>query len=61
MVVKNAGEIVRSELKKAGKKQYDLCYALGVSESTLIRWLRFPMEEEKLDHLLEVIRKGGDQ
>ena len=50
-----ANKIVREELKSRGDRHWELAHALGVSEQTLVRWLRFELDEDKqLDMLTKV-------
>ena len=50
-----ANTIVREELKLRGVRQWELAHALGVSEQTLVRWLRFELSEDKQMDMLEKI------
>ena len=52
-----ANEIIRTELKEKGVKQWELAAAIGVSEQTMVRRMRFEMSDEVQLHLLEVIEK----
>ena len=50
-----ANMIVREELKQRGVRHWELAHELGVSEQTLVRWLRFELDEDKqLDMLTKV-------
>ena len=50
-----ANMIVKEELKSRGVRHWELAHALGVSEQTLVRWLRFePDEDRQLDMLEKV-------
>ena len=50
-----ANKIVREELKSRGVRHWELAHELGVSEQTLVRWLRFELDEDKqLDMLTKV-------
>ena len=50
-----ANKIVRDELKMKGVRHWELAHELGVSEQTLVRWLRFELDEDKqLDMLTKV-------
>ena len=46
---------IRAKIKQAGVFQYNIADALGVSEMTLIRWLRKPLSEEKETQILSAI------
>lgn len=50
-----ANQKIRSALRKRNVKQWQLAAKAGVSESTLIRWLRQELPEEKQRHLLNLI------
>ena len=52
-----ANEIIRTELKEKGVRQWELAAAIGVSEQTMVRRMRFEMSDEVQLHLLEVIEK----
>lgn len=40
-------EKLKAEIRKAGIFQYQIAKKIGVSEQTLIRWLRFELSDEK--------------
>lgn len=46
---------IRNKIKAAGVFQYQVADRLGVSEMTLIRWLRKPLPKEKEDAICAVI------
>lgn len=50
-----ANLIIREELKARRVRHGELAHELGVSEQTLVRWLRFEMEEDRqLDMLMQI-------
>lgn len=50
-----ANKIIRDELKARGVRHWELAAALGVSEQTLVRWLRFELSEDRqLDMLMKI-------
>ncbi|WP_028508841.1 hypothetical protein [Ruminococcus sp. NK3A76] len=49
-----ANKIIRDELKTRGVRHWELAHELGVSEQTLVRWLRFELSE---DRQLEMLMK----
>ena len=50
-----ANLIIREELKEWGVRHWELAAALGVSEQTLVRWLRFELDEDRqLDMLMKI-------
>ena len=50
-----ANNIIREELKQRGVRHWQLAHALGISEQTLVRWLRFELSEDKQLAMLEKI------
>ena len=53
--MRKANMIIREELKARGVRHWELAHELGVSEQTLVRWLRFEMNEDKQMDMLEKI------
>jgi len=49
-----ANLIIREELKARGVRHWELAHELGISEQTLVRWLRFELSE---DRQLEMLMK----
>ena len=50
-----ANLIIREELKARGVRHWELAHELGVSEQTLVRWLRFELSEDRqLDMLMKI-------
>ena len=39
---------LRERMKSLGVRQWELAHAIGISEPTLTRWLRFPLAGERL-------------
>ena len=50
-----ANSIIREELKAKVVRHWELAHELGVSEQTLVRWLRFELSEDKQMEMLEKI------
>lgn len=50
-----ANPIIRNTAKRKGVKHWQIAAHLGVSEPTIMRWLRFPLSEEKEKAILEAI------
>lgn len=48
-------ERIRKAARTAGIPLWRVAAAIGVSEPTLIRWLRFPLPEEKEARIMEAI------
>ena len=40
-------ERIRNEIKRSGVAQWRIAAYIGVAESTLIRWLRFPLTDDR--------------
>lgn len=64
MSISNGGTtyvIYKSEIKDAAKKaklyQWEIALEIGVSEPTLVRWLRTPLPAEKEERILAAIEK----
>jgi len=52
------GEKVRGLLKRKRLYQWELAAALGISEFTLVRWLRnSPLSEERAKAILQAIER----
>ena len=50
-----ANKINRDELKTRGVRHWEFAHELGVSEETLVRWLRFELSEDRqLDMLMQI-------
>jgi len=49
---------IRDAIRIKGVKQWEVCKAMGVSESTFIRWLRSELPEEKKTEILEAVEKA---
>lgn len=47
---------VRSRAKEHGVKHWQIAVELGISEQTLMRWLRVPLSPEKENAILEAIQ-----
>lgn len=52
-----ANKIVRDGLKTRGVRHWELAHELGISEQTLVRWLRFELDEDKQLDMLEKIEE----
>ena len=48
---------LKAEIKQAGLFQYQVADALGISEQTLIRWLRYELPQDKLERVRAAIAK----
>ena len=55
MNMAKANAIIREELKQRRVRHWELAHELGVSEQTLVRWLRFELEEDKQFDMLTKI------
>lgn len=56
-----ANEKVRAAAKAHGVKHWQIAAHIGVSELTFMRWLRFPLPEDKEKKIMEAIMElsGG--
>lgn len=50
-----ANNEIREKAKRAGVKHWQIAIQLGVSEQTLVRWLRTPLDESKAQRITEAI------
>ena len=57
MNMAKANKIIREELKERGVRHWELAHELGISEQTLVRWLRFELNEDKQLDMLEKIEE----
>lgn len=48
--------VVRNKAKEHGVKHWQIAVELGISEQTLMRWLRVPLSSEKENAILEAIQ-----
>ena len=52
---------IKEKIKAAGLHQYQVADLCGVSETTLVRWLRYELSPEKKEMILAAIEKGGEK
>ena len=52
-----ANQTVRAMAKKAGIKHWQIAEYLGISEPTIVRWLRVPLSPEREKMVIEAIQK----
>ncbi len=50
-----ANQNVRDAAKASGIKQWEIAVHLGISEPTLVRWMRMPMSAEREKAMLQAI------
>lgn len=50
-------EHIRQAAKKAKVSLWEVAAELGISEPTIIRWLRFPLPEDKEQRIMAAIKK----
>lgn len=55
--MKKANEHIRKAAKDAGLPLWRVAAELGVSEPTLLRWLRFPLPEDKEQLIMGAITR----
>lgn len=53
-----ANQEIRKALKASGMKHWELAVAIGVDETTICRWLRKELPDEKKSHILNIIKSG---
>lgn len=51
----NSNIKIRKLIRDSGLYQYQVCDVLGITETTLIRWLRKPLPHEKENLILDAI------
>lgn len=54
-----ANKVIRKMFKDKGVFQWEVAESLGVSEVTLIRWLRTPLTDEKKENVIKAINKAS--
>lgn len=50
-----ANKEIRERAKQAGVKHWQIAIQMGVSEQTLVRWLRTPLDENKEQRIAAAI------
>ena len=50
-----ANQELRDAAKEAGVKQWEIAVHIGISEPTLVRWMRMPMPSERRKRILTAI------
>lgn len=59
--MKKANEPVRTAARVAGVPLWAVANRIGVSEPTLLRWLRIPLPEEKEKDIMGAISELGEE
>lgn len=59
--MKKANEPVRTAARVAGVPLWAVANRIGVSEPTLLRWLRTPLPEEKERNIMGAISELGEE
>lgn len=52
---------IKQKIKEAGTTQWRVAEALGVSEMTLLRWLRFELSPERKAAILAAVEKARER
>lgn len=52
-----ANQMIRDTAKKKGVKHWQIAEYLGISEPTIMRWLRTPLSAEKEKAVMEAIEE----
>lgn len=50
---------IKEKIKAAGLHQYEVADLMGIGETTLVRWLRHKLPEDKKEKILNAIEKGA--
>lgn len=50
---------IKDKIKAAGLHQYEVADLIGIGETTLVRWLRHKLPEDKKEMILNAIEKGA--
>ena len=50
-----ANQMIREVAKRKGVKHWQIAAYMGISEQTIVRWLRIPLTEEKEATILAAI------
>ena len=50
---------IKEKIKSAGLHQYQVADLCGISETTLVRWLRYELTPDKKEKILSAIEKGS--
>ncbi len=50
-----ANQIIREKAKKQAVKHWQIAAVLGISEQTIMRWLRYPLSKERERLILRAI------
>ena len=48
---------LKDEMRIAGVRQWEVAEAMGVSEMTLVKWMRFELPEDKRQRVLQAIEQ----
>ena len=57
LIVKKENENIRKAARVAGVPLYAVAFAVGISEPTLMRWMRLPLPPEKEQRIMEAISR----
>lgn len=52
---------IREKAKQAGVRHWQIALHLGISEQTLVRWLRTPLDSEKAQRINSAIESLADE
>lgn len=53
--IMKANQELRDAAKEAGVKQWEIAVHIGISEPTLVRWMRMPMPSDRRKTILAAI------
>ena len=57
--MRSSNQDIKKKIKDAGVHQYQIADILGVSEATLVRWLRYELTDEQRNMIFDAIEKGA--
>lgn len=58
--MKQENQVIRRMAKANGVPHWKISKALGVSEATLTRWLREPLNQDRESQIIKIIERLGD-
>ena len=50
-------EEIRKKIAKSGLKHYEIAYRLGITQYTFSKWLQLPLNHDREQRILDVIKK----
>ena len=56
-----SNQAVRDDLARCNIRQWELAAALGIGETTLVRWLRAPLSTSKLEQIYVAMNRINNE